>query len=160
MLALPRMLILAGEMSARAGDALIFEPCGLNVARYSLLVTLQQLGTPHSMTQLKDSTYILRSPSNLTQMVDDLETRGFVRRTPSREDRRVQLVEITAEGLRVVDAATQRYAEVMTELAGDYPPMEIRSALQLIIRWIDDTAEPAGMEQLRPAARTARGAKR
>jgi DNA-binding MarR family transcriptional regulator len=160
MLAWPRMLILAGEMAVRAGDALIFEPAGLNVARYSLLVTLQQLATPHSMTQLKDSNYILRSPSNLTQMVDDLEARGLVHRIHSRADRRVQLVEITEEGNRLVNEATEQYFRVMAEFAREYSVTELRAALALMIRWVDDTAEPAGMAHLRPTVSNARGPKR
>ena len=41
---------------------------------------------------------------NAKPLIDGLEGKGLVERTRSREDRRLQLVSITADGERVVDA--------------------------------------------------------
>src|SRR5262245_1192742 len=39
--------------------------------------------------------------SNVTGLVDRLESRGLVRRRPSEEDRRVKVLELTPKGIRV-----------------------------------------------------------
>lgn len=156
LMALPRLLILAGDVSARAGEALIFEPYGLSIAKYSLLMSLRRCGQSISMTQLRDSTFVFRSSSNFTQMVDDLEGRGLVRRLPSREDRRVSLVELTEAGAALADQVSNHYQALMREGLKEYPTEELQTALRVIARWINDSADAAGMAALRPQVHNSR----
>src|SRR5579871_5291988 len=46
--------------------------------------------------------------SNVTGLVDRLESRGLVRRRPSDEDRRIKVLQLTAAGLRVRDLLVER----------------------------------------------------
>jgi DNA-binding MarR family transcriptional regulator len=46
--------------------------------------------------------------SNVTGLVDRLESRGFVRRKPSASDRRVKVLELTAHGARLRGVVIER----------------------------------------------------
>ncbi len=56
-------------------------------------------GRPIPMGQLAET--LACDASNVTGLVDRLESRGLVRRHPSAEDRRVKVLELTATGARL-----------------------------------------------------------
>src|SRR6266478_2606720 len=56
-------------------------------------------GRPIPMGQLAET--LACDASNVTGLVDRLESRGLVRRHPSTEDRRVKVLELTAAGSRL-----------------------------------------------------------
>ena len=56
-------------------------------------------GRPMPMGQLAET--LACDASNVTGLVDRLESRGLVRRRPSAEDRRVKVLELTPEGARL-----------------------------------------------------------
>jgi DNA-binding MarR family transcriptional regulator len=55
--------------------------------------------------------------SNMTGITDRLEEKGFVRREPAEQDRRVKLLVLTAEGERVRAEITERLAEPPPSIA-------------------------------------------
>ena len=61
--------------------------------------TLRMLGQPRTMSEVANA--LQCDNSNVTGIVDSLEQKKLVRRRPSEEDRRVKLIELTAEGKRV-----------------------------------------------------------
>ena len=72
-------------------------------------MTLKRVGDGPVPT--KDiAAHLCSDPSNATGIVDQLERRGFVRRTTPPEDRRKRLVEPTEAGLGVVRALRQAMA--------------------------------------------------
>src|SRR5437588_3917637 len=56
-------------------------------------------GRPLPMSQLADT--LSCDASNVTGLVDRLESRGLVRRRPSRQDRRVKMLQLTPKGARL-----------------------------------------------------------
>jgi DNA-binding MarR family transcriptional regulator len=133
-IALPRLLILAGEVTARTGDLFIFGPFDLNIARYSLLMALANVPEPLSMTEIGQ--YVLRSPSNLTQLVDQLEQRGLVRRLPSPSDRRVNLLEITEAGRMLLTDVQGHFQKSMAESLRDQPTKKLRQLVMGLLEVI------------------------
>ena len=144
-IALPALIIMAGEMAQRGGDHLIFNPFGLTVAHYSLLATLNHCPRL-SMTELKNSLFMPRSASSLTQLVDDLEKRDLVRRQPSADDRRVTLVEITAAGRELLPQVDAQYATVMHSMSGEFQPEQLRVTVDVLRRFILEVGQLLGME--------------
>jgi DNA-binding MarR family transcriptional regulator len=61
--------------------------------------TLRALDQPRAMSEI--AAVLHCDNSNVTGIVDGLEERGLVQRTPSERDRRVKLIELTAEGRRL-----------------------------------------------------------
>jgi DNA-binding MarR family transcriptional regulator len=150
--AFPRILILAGEVTEKAGNKVIFGEFDLDVSRFGILATLFRANGQLSMKQLKDSNYLMRSSSNFTQMVDNLEQRGLTRRSPSREDRRVILVEITDEGRGLLDRVIVRYREAVMEYLDTFANEELKQALDIVIKWIRQVSDAAGISNLIPSA--------
>lgn len=70
------------------------------------LLHLMQPGHSVPMGRLADT--LACDASNVTGLVDRLESRGIVRRRPSEEDRRVKALELTAVGIRLRDIVLER----------------------------------------------------
>ena len=73
---------------------------GLTVPRLELLFVL---GLQGQCKQVELAAYLDCSPRQVTALVDGLEASGHVERTMSPEDRRVRLIDLTAESRRIVD---------------------------------------------------------
>lgn len=149
LVAFPRIAILAGEVSVKAGDELIFGHFDLDVARWGLLATLYTHHGQLSMTQLRDHTNLLRSQSNVTQIVDAFEAKGLVQRKLSPTDRRVWLVEITPKGKEFVNKVLVRYQQVMEENLNHFDIQEVRTAVLVLIKWIWQCGDAAGLGHLK-----------
>ena len=87
---------------------------GITESQLGVLEALLHLG-PMSQGQLCEK--ILRSGSNLTTVVDNLERRGWVRRERG-EDRRVQMVHLTGEGRRLIERVFPDHVRRIAELFG------------------------------------------
>jgi len=83
------------------------EPLGLELFEYDVLSALRRQGKPYALpaTRLADATGL--SSGAMTNRVDRLEERGFVRRRRDRKDRRGVVVLLTASGRRAIDKAIQ-----------------------------------------------------
>jgi len=91
----------------------VSEALGLSWARVR---ALRQLATePHTLRALAER--LAADPPYVTLMVDDLEERGLVQRTPHPEDRRSKLVELTPAG---------RDAAARADAIMDEPPAALR----------------------------------
>ena len=73
------------------------------------------------------------SSAGVTSRIDRLERRGFVRRLPDPNDRRGVLIELTDEGLEVVDAAVAANSANDRQLLGRLDPREI-AQLEALLR--------------------------
>jgi DNA-binding MarR family transcriptional regulator len=65
------------------------------------------------------------SSAGMTSRIDRLERRGLVRRLPDPDDRRGVIVELTDQGLEIVDAAVAALAISDRELLERFEPQEL-----------------------------------
>ena len=65
------------------------------------------------------------SSAGMTSRIDRLERRGLVRRLPDPDDRRGVIVELTDQGLEVVDTAVAAIAVSDQELLERFDPEEL-----------------------------------
>lgn len=86
---------------------------GLTESQFAVLEALLHRG-PLSQGQLCQK--ILRSGSNVTTVVDNLERDGLVRRDRDEQDRRVQIVSLTEHGRAAIEAALPEHIERVTKL--------------------------------------------
>jgi DNA-binding MarR family transcriptional regulator len=120
--------------SAEAVDAVLFASRALvavatkslgaaaeetTIAQYRSLVVLASRG-PQRLVDLAGALGV--APSTTGRMCDRLTRKGLLRRHRARADRRVVLVSITAAGRAVVDQATARRRELITEILTALPP--------------------------------------
>jgi MarR family transcriptional regulator, organic hydroperoxide resistance regulator len=91
---------------------------------------VKHLAEPMQMSDLAMA--MLCDSSNITGIVDRLETRGLVERQPAPHDRRVKMLVLTDEGQRVRGELVQRMSEPPPQLAS--LPVADQRALRDILR--------------------------
>jgi DNA-binding MarR family transcriptional regulator len=74
--------------------------------------------------------------SNVTGLVDRLESRGLVRRQPSAEDRRVKVLVLTSSGTRVRSVLIERLTSAPPAL-DRLSPAERRALVRILARLLD-----------------------
>jgi DNA-binding MarR family transcriptional regulator len=72
---------------------------------FDVLAALRRAGAPYALSPGQLTTATMVTSGTMTNRVDRLEARGFVRRAPDPNDRRGVRVELTDEGKRAVDGA-------------------------------------------------------
>jgi MarR family 2-MHQ and catechol resistance regulon transcriptional repressor len=96
---------------------------GLTESQIAVLEALRHLG-PLQQGELCQK--ILRSGSNVTTVVDNLERDGLVQRTRDESDRRIQVVHLTGKGRELVDRALPVHVERITRTMATLEPDEQR----------------------------------
>jgi DNA-binding MarR family transcriptional regulator len=74
----------------------------------------------------------------VTRRVQQLEARRLVRRTPDRVDRRAQLVQLTASGIRTVERATSAFREWLDGVLAGWSDPERDQLAHLLERFTTD----------------------
>ena len=97
-------------------DAIFFEhagkPFNLRPVEYTVLTLIAE-NPGGSLVRLARALSV--TPPNISTMVDRLETKGLVARSASEEDRRAQVLRVTAKGADLVRKATQRIVQAEGE---------------------------------------------
>jgi DNA-binding MarR family transcriptional regulator len=106
------LLHAAHALEAKVEEAL--ERAGLSSPKYTVLSALVAAQKPLSLSELAAASSCVRS--NMTQLVDRLESDGLVRRVHCPNDRRLVHAEITPEG----KARQSRGADEIAKLHEDF----------------------------------------
>lgn len=111
---------LEARIEARLGEV------GLSLARLGVLDQLVRAGEPLALGELAARLSCVRS--NITQLVDRLESEGLVRRVADADDRRSVRAELTPAGRERQAAGQERLRAVQQELEATLP-VPVRAAL-------------------------------
>ena len=136
-----RVLVLGQHLERSANAALARHE--LTLGEFDILGTLRRRGRG-GMTPTQLLRWVILTSGGMTARLTRLEERGLLARRPDPADGRGVLVELTAKGQRLIDAAAAaRFAEAERSL----PPMtdaERRTLSRLLVRWLGEVApEPA-----------------
>ena len=107
------MIQAAHRVEARLEEALA--GVGLSIAKFETLSILVSQDRPISLSELAAKLVCVRS--NVTQLVDRLETEGLVKRADDPADRRAVLAEVTALGRKRQAAGTPVVNAVLQDVA-------------------------------------------
>lgn len=111
----------------------VFSHFGLNRGEVGALSALRIAGPPHRLSPTRLGRGLMLSSAGMTSRLDRLERRGFVRRLPDPDDRRGVIVELTDQGLEVVDAAVAAITISDRQLLERFDPDEI-ALLERLVR--------------------------
>lgn len=103
----------------------VFSRFGLNRGEVGVLSALRIAGPPHRLSPTRLGRGLMLSSAGMTSRIDRLERRGLVRRLPDPDDRRGVIVELTDQGLEIVDAAVAALAISDRELLERFEPEEL-----------------------------------
>jgi DNA-binding MarR family transcriptional regulator len=105
-------------------------PLKLTFARYEALVLLC-FSRNGSLPMSKMGERLMVHPTSITNIVDRLQTQGFIRREPHPTDRRTTLVAVTDTGREVVELGTEALVAVRFALDG-LGPEQLASLYDLL----------------------------
>ena len=108
-----RIQALAKILGDQAAERLLQH--GLQWWQYDVLSALRRQGRPFCMTASELAEAGRLTSGAMTNRIDRLESEGLVRRLPDPGDRRRVLVELTADGRKLVDKATKARFEAASE---------------------------------------------
>ncbi len=94
---------------------------GLTLSQFGVLEAIAQLGP---LGQRELGRKVLRSPNNMTTVIDNLEKRGLVERHADERDRRIKRVHLTDEGRALIEALFPRHAAGLTKELAALSPTE------------------------------------
>jgi len=126
-------LLLRFFFSQRAGLPALAAEFELSPAQCHVLHLIEP-GHPVAMGELADT--LACDKSNVTGLVDRLESRGLIRRTPSSEDRRLKVLDLTPAGARLRAIVLERMGTPPDSLARLTP--EQQRALVKILKHLLD----------------------
>jgi MarR family transcriptional regulator, lower aerobic nicotinate degradation pathway regulator len=109
--------------------------------RWSEFAVLHHLDAQGPIAQ-RDLALALRiQPSNLVALLDQLEGRGLLARSPDPSDRRRHRVELTAAGRRAVKQAREATKRAERDLLGPLTQDERRAFMALLVRLTAHTCD-------------------
>lgn len=120
----------------------VFGRFGLNRGEVGVLGALRTAGPPHRLSPTRLGKGLMLSSAGITSRLDRLERRGLLVRLPDPDDRRGVIVELTDEGLQLVDAAVGAHAVIERQLLSRLGPEEVES-LGALLRKVLAALEPA-----------------
>jgi DNA-binding MarR family transcriptional regulator len=107
----------------------------LTLARFDVLVVLAKFG-PMSQQTLADTLSVTKG--NVVGLIDKLSARGLVDRQPSKTDGRVNLLQVTPAGKRIVERILPRQMQLIAGLMRPLNPREVAALEALLARLRDD----------------------
>lgn len=121
-----------GPLLARRQEA-VFGRFGLSRGEVGALSALRVAGPPHRLSPTRLGKGLMLSSAGVTSRIDRLERRGLVRRLADPDDRRGVIVELTEQGLEVVDDAVAALMVSDRELLGRLDPQDV-AQLEVLLR--------------------------
>jgi DNA-binding MarR family transcriptional regulator len=143
-----RIVRLSGLFQQAWSDA--FASLGINESDYGILAPLRRAGAPYELTPTELARHKMMTSGGMTAAIDRLERKGLLGRAPNPADRRGSLVRLTDEGVRVIDAAMARHADVEHALVatlGRKDRDRLVALLRRLLRSLDDPSEPTPAER-------------
>ncbi len=113
---------------------------GLNRGDVGVLGALRIAGPPHRLSPTRLGRGLMLSSAGITTRLDRLERRGLVRRLPDPQDRRGVIVELTTDGLALVEQAVAAHTAVERRLLSRLEPSEA-ATLEALLRKVLATVE-------------------
>lgn len=128
----------------REGDALA-QAAGLEPQQYLLLLTIRGLPQGEEATIRTLAERLALKHHSVVELIDRLETHGYVRRSRGRDDRRRVLVSLLPRGERLLE-------QVARNRIG-----ELRATGHALVQAIDQLLQPQGDHRRRSSTRSNRG---
>lgn len=103
----------------------------LTVSQFGILEALYHLGP---MVQKELAAKILKSPGNITTIINNLEKNNLVTRIPNENDRRYCTIELTENGRTVIERIFPVHADVICKRFSVLSAKEQKQLGELLVR--------------------------
>ena len=107
----------------------------LSLAAFNTLAILEE--RPNGVPLNELGTLLIKTPANITGLVDGLAKRGLVRRVPHPEDRRVKFAELSDEGRRIMAEILPGHQNRVRAAFSSLEPEEVLQLTAMMRRLLD-----------------------
>ena len=104
----------------------------VTLPQFDVLSELERAKSPLTMSRL--SKELMVSNGNVTGVIDRLSKNKLVRRVRSKEDRRIQYIELTDEGLKEFRRMAKLHEDWIEELLADVSLDDMRELQELLLK--------------------------
>ena len=109
----------------------VFKKNGVNLTaeQYLVMDTLWNEGT---LTQQAIAFILQKDKNSVTQFIDSLEKKGLVSRSVAKQDRRVNNIVVTEEGMALKDSTKQLAIDTMNKALKDIPEEDVQTFVTVL----------------------------
>ena len=132
-------LLVVGDMLMAVHESRLEATLGASQTVAQALAVLDGAGEPLTPSQIGER--LIVSSATMTSLLDTLEQRGWVRRTPNPEDRRSLLIEITDAGRATADAFIPGLHKLERRVMSTLSEVERKQLLGLLERVLAEANE-------------------
>ena len=116
----------------------VFTRHDLDTGEFDVLATLRRSGVPYCQRPTELYQSLMITSGGLTDRLNRLEKKGFIERIVSETDRRSALVQLTATGLKTINAAFVEDMAIEAELLSVLDDGERRQLATLLARLLSN----------------------
>ncbi len=109
----------------------VLKPFGLSEPQYNVLRLLED-ASPEPLAQQDIQAGMIQKSSNVSRLIDKLETRGLVSRAIRAENRRKMDITLTPEGRRFLKKASRKVLEFHAEIDSNVSATEALKIARLL----------------------------
>lgn len=129
-----RLMRIAKYMETKVAD--LHKKYDLKLGEFDVLATLRRSGKPYRLTPSELIDTMMLTSGAMTNRLDKLETKGLILREHSKEDRRSVTVQLTKDGLILIDKLIEEHADVQKSLVKSMTYAQKKQANQLLKVWL------------------------
>lgn len=116
----------------------------LNPAKFNLLMIIKHIGKERGISQIELGSHLFVSAANITKLIDSLEKKELVKRLPSKNDRRVNLVKITEKGCKLVEKVWVNHVEAINNLLQGFSDTDKNKFHGFLEKFLQECEQKAG----------------
>lgn len=129
-----RLMRIAKYMETRVAE--LHKQYDLKMGEFDVLATLRRAGDPYRLTPSALINSMMLTSGAMTNRLDKLEKKGLISREHSKEDRRSVTVELTSDGLQLIDNLILEHVEVQRDFIrglSDEEKVQVNKALKTLL---------------------------
>ncbi|MEZ8856326.1 MarR family winged helix-turn-helix transcriptional regulator [Vibrio atlanticus] len=108
----------------------------MKLGEFDVLATLRRSGKPYQLTPSELIGSMMLTSGAMTNRLDKLEAKGLIRREHSKEDRRSVSVQLTKDGLILIDQMMTEHVEMQKKLVKSLSASQKKNTNQLLKAWL------------------------
>ncbi|OBT28620.1 MarR family winged helix-turn-helix transcriptional regulator [Vibrio splendidus] len=129
-----RIMRIAKYMETQVAE--LHKKYDMKLGEFDVLATLRRSGKPYRLTPSELIGSMMLTSGAMTNRLDKLEAKGLISREHSKEDRRSVSVQLTKDGLILIDQMMTEHVETQKTLVKSLSASQKKNTNQLLKTWL------------------------
>ncbi|MCK8075409.1 MarR family transcriptional regulator [Vibrio sp. 1CM2L] len=129
-----RIMRIAKYMETQVAE--LHKKYDMKLGEFDVLATLRRSGKPYRLTPSELIGSMMLTSGAMTNRLDKLEAKGLISREHSKEDRRSVSVQLTKDGLILIDQMMTEHVEMQKKLVKSLSASQKKNTNQLLKAWL------------------------